>query len=77
MNRTRIGLVVLVFGVLAAALAWLRREASPDDHRTSRQIVLYYTLSRVDDPVIVVGDSIAEASTLPRSLCGHAIVNAG
>lgn len=27
--------------------------------------------------MIVVGDSIVEASTLPRSMCGHAIVNAG
>src|SRR5262249_17478932 len=34
-------------------------------------------LSRVDDPIIVLGDSIVEASTLPRSACGHAIVNAG
>jgi lysophospholipase L1-like esterase len=39
--------------------------------------VLYYTLSRVNDPVIVIGDSIVEASTLPRSTCGHSIVNAG
>jgi len=28
-------------------------------------------------PIIVLGDSIVEASTLPRELCGHAIVNAG
>jgi lysophospholipase L1-like esterase len=39
--------------------------------------VLYYTLSRVNDPIIVIGDSIVEASTLPRSACGHSIVNAG
>jgi lysophospholipase L1-like esterase len=38
---------------------------------------LYYTLSRISDPVIVIGDSIVEASTLPRSICGHPIVNAG
>jgi len=50
---------------------------APDDHRRARQLMLYYTLSRIDDPVIVVGDSIVEASTLPRSICGHAIVNAG
>jgi lysophospholipase L1-like esterase len=49
----------------------------PDDHRRARQRVLYYTLNRIEDPVIVVGDSIVEASTLPRSICGHAIVNAG
>ena len=55
---------------------WATREA-PDDHRRARQLVLYYTLSRVNDPVIVIGDSIVEASTLPRSTCGHSIVNAG
>lgn len=40
-------------------------------------MVLYFTLSRVDDPVVVLGDSITEASTLPRSHCGHPVVNAG
>jgi lysophospholipase L1-like esterase len=39
--------------------------------------VLHYTLSRVDNPIIILGDSITEASTLPRELCGHPIVNAG
>ena len=47
------------------------------EHRIARQLVLHYTLSRVGDPIIVLGDSIVEASTLPRSACGHAIVNAG
>jgi lysophospholipase L1-like esterase len=39
--------------------------------------VLHYASSRTDDPIIVLGDSIVEASTLPRSACGHAVVNAG
>ena len=55
---------------------WATREA-PADHRLARQLVLYYTLSRVNDPIIVIGDSIVEASTLPKSTCGHSIVNAG
>jgi lysophospholipase L1-like esterase len=76
-NWTRIGLVVLALGLLAAYFSWPRRQAGPQDHRTARQQVLYYTLTRIDDPVIVLGDSIAEASTLPRLLCGHAVVNAG
>ncbi|HLX15655.1 MAG TPA: SGNH/GDSL hydrolase family protein [Bradyrhizobium sp.] len=77
MNRTRIGLAVLLIGTLAAGFSFFRKEAIADSHRQARQLVLYYTLSRVDDPVILVGDSITEASTLPRTVCGHPIVNAG
>jgi lysophospholipase L1-like esterase len=77
MTGTRIGLAVLLIGALVAGFSFLRREASADSHRQARQLVLHYTLSRVDIPIILVGDSIAEASTLPRALCGHPIVNAG
>ena len=63
--------------MLAAFFSWPRRQTLPDEHRAARQLVLHFTLSRVDDPVIVLGDSITEASTLPRSHCGHPIVNAG
>jgi lysophospholipase L1-like esterase len=76
-NRMRIGLAVLAFGLLAVFFSWFKRPAAPDDHRATRQLILHYTLSRTDDPIIVLGDSNTEASTLPRSLCGHAIVNAG
>jgi lysophospholipase L1-like esterase len=77
MNRTRIGLAVLLIGAVAVGFAFVRKQAISDSHRQARQLILYYTLSRVDDPIIIVGDSIIEASTLPRQLCGHAIVNAG
>jgi lysophospholipase L1-like esterase len=77
MNRTRIGLAIVVLGALAIILSWPRREVSPDSHRLARQQILHYTLSGVEDPIIVLGDSIVEASTLPRTLCGHAVVNAG
>jgi lysophospholipase L1-like esterase len=39
--------------------------------------VIQSTLDRFPDPIVVLGDSIVEGSTLPRSLCGHEIVNAG
>ncbi|SDS04308.1 SGNH/GDSL hydrolase family protein [Bradyrhizobium canariense] len=74
-NWMYFGLVIL--GISAAFLIWARKADVVDDHRRARQLVLYYTLSRTEDPVIVLGDSIVEASTLPRSICGHAIVNAG
>ena len=57
--------------------AWPRHDVVFDTHRTTRQSVIRSTLARFDDAVVVLGDSIVEGSTLPRSLCGHAIVNAG
>jgi lysophospholipase L1-like esterase len=77
LNWKRFSLVVLAACALAAVLAWAKTRESVDEHRRARQLVLYYTLGRINDPVIVIGDSIVEASTLPRSICGHAIVNAG
>jgi lysophospholipase L1-like esterase len=81
MNAARIGLVsaltVLAIGVLAAGWSYLGKDAAAESHRYARQIILYYTLSRAEQPIIVVGDSLTEASTLPRTLCGHAVVNAG
>jgi lysophospholipase L1-like esterase len=77
MNGARIGLAVLLMAALATAFSFYRKEAIADSHRQARQLVLHYTLSRVDNPIIILGDSITEASTLPRELCGHPIVNAG
>jgi lysophospholipase L1-like esterase len=74
MNATRIALVGLV--AVCAWAAWPRHQVI-DTHTTTRQFVIHSTLARFDDPIVVLGDSIVEASTLPRSLCGHAIVNAG
>jgi lysophospholipase L1-like esterase len=80
-KQKRLGLTLIVaVAAAAAAFALLRAHyAQPRDmeHRAGRQLTLYHTLSRIDDAMIVLGDSIVEASTLPRSLCGHAIVNAG
>ena len=76
-NWTRVGVIILAISAAAAFLIWTRKADVVDQHRHVRQLVLHYTLSRTEDPVIVLGDSIVEASTLPRSICGHAIVNAG
>ena len=76
-GRARFGLIVLAISATAAGLVWVKKADAVDEHRRARQLVLHYTLSRIEDPVIVIGDSIVEASTLPRSICGHAIVNAG
>jgi len=77
MNRLRIGLAVASICASATWLLWTRTPTAPNDHRQERQHVLHNTLARTDDSVIVIGDSIVEASTLPQSVCGHPIVNAG
>lgn len=77
MNGARVLIAVLAVGTLAAGLSYFRKDAAAESHRRVRQIILHYTLSRVEQPIIVVGDSITEASTLPRSLCDHPIINAG
>src|SRR5450756_1324687 len=72
---TRVALVALV--AVCAWAAWPRRQVVLDTHAATRQFVIQSTLARFDDAIVILGDSIVEASTLPRSLCGHAIVNAG
>lgn len=73
MNRTRIALVALV-----AVCAWAAWPRHGIDRRSAfRQFVIHSTLARLDDAIVILGDSIVEASTLPRSMCGHPVVNAG
>lgn len=75
MNVTRVALVGLV--AACAWAAWPRHQVISDAREATRHFVIRSTLARVDDAIVVLGDSIVEASTLPRSLCGHPIVNAG
>ena len=77
MSRACIAIAVLLIGAIAVGYSFLRKAAVADSHRGARQLVLRYTLSRVSDPIIILGDSLSEASTLPRILCGHPLVNAG
>jgi lysophospholipase L1-like esterase len=74
MNLTR---VTLIAAVVASAWATWSWRPVRDNHEPIRQLVIASALARFDDAIVVLGDSIVEASTLPRTLCGHAIVNAG
>jgi lysophospholipase L1-like esterase len=75
--------VVAVAAALVAAFLLGRAEQTRQtmppgaEHRATRQHVLYLTLSRTEAPIVVLGDSIVEAATLPPAACGHALVNAG
>jgi lysophospholipase L1-like esterase len=75
MNWTRVALVGCVAALAWAA--WPKRPSILDTHGPTRALIISSTLARFDDAIVILGDSIVEASTLPRSGCGHAIVNAG
>lgn len=77
MNWIRSASVVSAAGIAAALVVWGMPREVIDEHRHARQLMLHFTFGRLEDPVIVVGDSLVEASTLPRSICGHPVVNAG
>jgi hypothetical protein len=72
-----VAVAVLAIGALLAGISFFRPNTIIDTHRHTRQVILHYTLSRAEQPIIVLGDSITEASTLPRSYCDHPLVNAG
>lgn len=80
-SQTRWGLALLALTAVIVAAFLLGRayQAKPpgSEHRSTRQQVLYLTLSRTDAPIIVLGDSIVEAAMLPSAACGHPLVNAG
>jgi hypothetical protein len=69
-----LGLILLAGTFLLCC--WCRPQPT-DTHAAARQFVIQSNLDRFADPVVVLGDSIVEGSTLPRSLCGHAIINGG
>jgi len=71
MNRTRIG--ILAFVALCIWAAWPKgQNAAPP-----RPLLIKAALKDANDPVIILGDSIVERATLPRSICGRPVINAG
>jgi lysophospholipase L1-like esterase len=46
-------------------------------HADVRREIIRQQVARATNPIIIVGDSIVEAATLPAFLCGHPVVNAG
>jgi lysophospholipase L1-like esterase len=75
MNWTRAALIGCVAALAWAA--WPKRPVISDTHGPTRALIIGSTLARFDDAIVILGDSIVEASTLPRALCGHAVINAG
>jgi uncharacterized membrane protein YedE/YeeE len=71
MNWTRAG--ILAFVALCAWAAWPKgQNAAPP-----RPLLIKAALKDANDPVVILGDSIVGLATLPRSICGRPVINAG
>lgn len=46
-------------------------------HADVRRAIIAQQLARTDAPIVVLGDSLIEAATLPSEICGRPVVNAG
>jgi hypothetical protein len=62
---------------ISSDMARLPSISASHEHFEARLAVIRSQLSRVERPIIVMGDSIVESAILPPSLCGHPIINAG
>lgn len=69
--------IARAFDVLNAKVDSLRLTTVGHEHRDVRRFMIEAHLARAASPIVVLGDSITEAATLPETICGHAVVNAG
>ena len=60
MNTARLATAVLAIGALTAGASYWRKGAVADSHRQARELVLRYTLARLDQPIVILGDSITD-----------------
>jgi GDSL-like Lipase/Acylhydrolase family len=54
-----------------------RSDAHNHPHYEVREFIIKAALSQVDEPIIVMGDSITEMARLPLTIDGRPVVNAG
>jgi hypothetical protein len=47
------------------------------DHQDVRAYMIKAALADLDQPIVVLGDSITEMARLPETINGHPVVNAG
>lgn len=62
---------------ISSDMARLPNSSASHEHFEARLAVIRSQISRVQKPIIVMGDSIVETAFLPASICGHPVINAG
>lgn len=65
-------LVIIIFAFSPPVYRFRERHYSD-----KRELLIEVALFGVDSPIIILGDSITERAHLPRSACGHPVINAG
>lgn len=71
MNSVRIGIIASL--LLCVWLVWPKGETATPP----RPLLIKSALKDAKDPIIVLGDSIARQTPLPRTLCNRPVINAG
>jgi lysophospholipase L1-like esterase len=69
--------ITRAFDTLNAKLDRLTPSTVSHEHSDVRLFMIQAHLARATHPIVVLGDSIAEAATFPESICDHPVVNAG
>jgi len=65
------------FAALNAKLDRLGPTTVAHEHSDVRLFMIQAHLARAANPIVVLGDNITEAATLPQAICDHPVVNAG
>lgn len=76
----RLAIAVVISALIGASASYLvARKTMWRGHLHSdvRIAVIKSQLSRVENPVVFLGDSIMEMALLPKEICGHPVINAG
>jgi lysophospholipase L1-like esterase len=69
--------IIRAFDTLNAKLDRLTPSTVSHEHGDVRLFMIHAHLARATHPIVVLGDSITEAATLPDAICNHPVVNAG
>ncbi|TWB87146.1 lysophospholipase L1-like esterase [Bradyrhizobium macuxiense] len=77
-------ILLVAFGASFSELQRIRKRFSEATrpvhyhvHADVRRAIIAQQLTRVESPIVVLGDSLIEAATFPSAICGHPVVNAG
>lgn len=77
------GVAIMAFGATFSELERLRVRFGEvtrhkfHDHQDVRQAMIRMALSNLDQPIVVMGDSLTEMARFPETICGKPVVNAG
>jgi hypothetical protein len=72
-----LGAIVIAAAIAIVSVGYAMDLESELELSHERFYAIKVEIRQTPDAVIVLGDSIVQGATLPKSICGHALVNAG